>query len=70
MICESNRRLPPAVMQALCAFIDLKDEGQRSFNGALNDYLLASPAQRRKLAQQWRECVQQAAAHGTADEFE
>lgn len=68
MICDSNRRLPPSVIEALCAFIDLKDEAQRSFNGALNDYLLASPAQRRKLAQQWRESIRQGATQRESQE--
>lgn len=69
MICESNRRLSPAVIEVLCAFVDLKDEAQRSFNGALNDYLLASPVQRRKFAQRWHEVLREEAAQAAGDEL-
>ncbi|MGM3276032.1 hypothetical protein [Ralstonia sp. 24A2] len=55
-------------MEVLCAFIDLKEDGQRGFNCALNDYLLASPAQRRKLAQLWRESIQQGATQYEAQD--
>lgn len=56
-----NRRLSPKVMHVLCAFVDLKDESQQAFNGAMNEYLLASPSRRRQLVQQWRDSLDNAA---------
>ncbi|KVK90460.1 hypothetical protein WJ47_02460 [Burkholderia ubonensis] len=44
-------------MRVLCAFADLKEDSQQAFNGALNEYLLASPTKRRQLLKQWREHI-------------
>ncbi|VWD54136.1 hypothetical protein BLA18110_07922 [Burkholderia lata] len=52
-----HRKLSPKVMRVLCAFADLKEDTQQAFNGAMNEYLLASPTKRRQLLKQWRECV-------------
>jgi hypothetical protein len=48
-----NRRLSPKVREILCAFVELNAEAQQAFNGAMNEYLLASPARRRELIRAW-----------------
>ncbi|MGU7816132.1 hypothetical protein [Burkholderia sp. AW49-1] len=54
---DPHRKLSSKVMRVLCAFADLKDDAQQAFNGAMNEYLLASPTKRRQLLKQWRECI-------------
>jgi hypothetical protein len=51
---DMNRRLSPKVVEALCAFVELNAEAQQAFNGAMNEYLLASPTRRRELIKAWR----------------
>ena len=43
---DVNRKLSPKAKQVLCAFAELKEDAQQAFNGALNEYLLASPSKR------------------------
>ncbi|WP_060006227.1 hypothetical protein [Burkholderia ubonensis] len=54
---DVNRKLSPKAKQVLCAFAELKEDAQQAFNGALNEYLLASPTRRRQLIKQWQESV-------------
>jgi hypothetical protein len=55
---DPNRELPPDVMEVLCAFVCLSDQRQQAFNGAMNAYLLASPAQRRHLHKSWQDSLE------------
>jgi hypothetical protein len=49
-----HKRLTPAVIEALFAFTSLKEDAQQAFNSAMNEYLLSSPAKRRKLIEEWQ----------------
>ncbi|KVD05575.1 hypothetical protein WI77_27310 [Burkholderia ubonensis] len=60
-MADPDRKLSPQVKQVLCAFAELKEDAQQAFNGALNAYLLASPAKRRQLIKQWQASVDAAA---------
>jgi len=53
---DLKRKLSSKVMLVLCAFVDLDEESQRAFNGAMNEYLLASNMKRRQIVNQWRDC--------------
>ena len=60
-MADPDRKLSPKVKQVLYAFAELTEDAQQAFNGALNAYLLASPAKRRQLIKQWQESVDAAA---------
>ncbi|OJA45055.1 hypothetical protein BGV68_31940 [Burkholderia ubonensis] len=51
---DFERKLPQEVMHVLCLFAGLNKKAQKTFSGALNEYLLASPARRRQLIKQWQ----------------
>jgi hypothetical protein len=53
LMFDMNRRLSPKVREVLCAFVELHAEAQQAFNGAMNEYLLASPSRRRELIRAW-----------------
>lgn len=54
---DFERKLSPEVRHVLCLFAGLNEKAQKAFSGALNEYLLASPARRRQLIKQWQGSV-------------
>ena len=64
---DVNRKLSPKAKQVLCAFAELKEDAQQAFNGALNEYLLASPSKRRQLIKHWQESVEEASRRDVDD---
>lgn len=52
-ISGSNRKLPRAAVEVMCAFIELNDIDRQAFNSAMNEYLLSSPMRRRELLEYW-----------------
>jgi hypothetical protein len=51
---DPYRRLTPAAIETLFAFVSLKEDAQQAFNSAMNEYLLSSPTKRRELIEQWQ----------------